>query len=407
MPLSTDAAERFSVAQLAADRNPLARHYRRFRVEERVLLSGHSHQAWPDRGFEGQKQAWLDAAEWVDDKWQAAFAKADRVREGYRKLLDDPDGLYSMAESTHELLVRLLSSFDWNRRRRIVTTDREFYSLARQLRRLEEEGVEVVRVSADPPGSVGERLAAEVTDQTCAAFTSTVFFSSGRIAGDLSPVAEACRRHGAPLVLDTYHQLNVVPFSLRRRDLLDAFVVSAGYKYMQLGEGNAILRFPADCKLRPVATGWFAEFGALTAEQRGGDGVAYSASHDRFAGATYDPTAHYRAAEVLDFFEEEGLDARTLREVSQHQIALLARTFDEADLAPGMIDRDREAPLEEIGGFLLLRAQQAGEICAALKGRDVKTDFRGRLLRLGPAPYLSDSQIEDAVGILADIVRGL
>ncbi|PYR64621.1 MAG: hypothetical protein DMF88_22635, partial [Acidobacteria bacterium] len=50
----------------------LAAHYSRFRVTERVLLTGHSHQAWPDVGFEAQQRAWLDAAELVDDKWDRA-----------------------------------------------------------------------------------------------------------------------------------------------------------------------------------------------------------------------------------------------------------------------------------------------------------------------------------------------
>ena len=52
--------------------NPLAQHYSRFRVSERLLLTGHSHQAWPDVGFEAQQRAWLDAAELVDDKWARA-----------------------------------------------------------------------------------------------------------------------------------------------------------------------------------------------------------------------------------------------------------------------------------------------------------------------------------------------
>ncbi|MGH7588422.1 MAG: hypothetical protein ACRELU_07515, partial [Gemmatimonadota bacterium] len=77
--------------------NALAPSYSRFRVADRLLLSGHSHQAWPDRGFEGQRQAWLDAAELVDDKWERAFARADRVRAGYTRLLGDPDGSIALA----------------------------------------------------------------------------------------------------------------------------------------------------------------------------------------------------------------------------------------------------------------------------------------------------------------------
>ena len=52
---------------LRASPNALARHYGRFRVAERLLLTGHSHQAWPDCGFDAQAEAWLDAARYVDE----------------------------------------------------------------------------------------------------------------------------------------------------------------------------------------------------------------------------------------------------------------------------------------------------------------------------------------------------
>lgn len=390
--------------ELYRDPNPLADHYSHFRVRERILLSGHSHQAWPDRALEGQKRAWLDAAEHVDDKWQRAFLQADRIRAGYRRLLDDPTGLYSLAESTHDLIVRFLSALPWRERDEIVTTDREFYSLTRQLARLEEEGIRVVRVAADPAESVGERLAAAVSDRTAVLCVSTVFFSNAHIAGDLRPAAEACRRHGAKLLLDLYHQLNVVPFSLRDRGLDDAYAVSAGYKYCQLGESNAFLRFPSGCALRPVATGWFAEFGELTDAKAAGE-VQYNAGEDRFAGATYDPTAHYRGAEVFDFFAEEGLHPELLREVSQHQVGLLRQAFDDLDLDPALMDRDREVSLAGLGGFLPLVSPKAGEVNARLKQEGIWTDFRGDILRLGPAPYLTDAQIESAIATLGEIVR--
>jgi len=394
----------FTLEDLFADENPLADHYGHFRVTERTLLSGHSHQAWPDCGLEAQRRAWLDAAELVDDKWEAAFAQADQIREGYRRLLDDPDGLYSLASSTHDLLIKLLSALPLRSRPRIVTTDGEFHSLRRQLDRLSEEGIEVVKVPALPAETIGERLAAEVGDTTAAVFTSTVFFGSARIAGDLTSAAVACRQHGALLVLDVYHQLNAVPFSLAQRDLLDAYVVSAGYKYCQLGEGNAFLRFPADCELRPVATGWFAEFGELTAPQSG-DRVSYSAAHDRFGGATYDPTSHYRGAAVFDFFQRLELGANLLRQVSQAQVGWLCREFDALDLDPAVIRRDTAIELAELGGFLALTSPVAGTFCRKLKERGIFTDFRHEVLRLGPAPYLSRRQLSDAVAALGAIAH--
>ncbi len=86
-----------------------------------------------------------------------------------------------------------------------------------------------------------------------------------------------------------------------------AWVVGGGYKYLQLGEGNCFLRVPPHGdELRPRFTGWYAEFAELAAEKTPG-AVEYPTGGMRFAGATYDPTSHYRAARVFDFFQEQGL----------------------------------------------------------------------------------------------------
>src|SRR6267143_3726330 len=70
----------------------LAKHYTRFRVTERILLTGHSHQAWPDVAFEAQQQAWLDTAKYVDDVWEKAFEQAGTPAAHCVRLLDDsPD----------------------------------------------------------------------------------------------------------------------------------------------------------------------------------------------------------------------------------------------------------------------------------------------------------------------------
>ena len=204
--------------------------------------------------------------------------------------------------------------------------------------------------------------------------------------------------------MDAYHALNVVPFSLADEGLGDAFVVGGGYKYCQLGEGNCFLRIPRDTDLRPVVTGWYSEFTVLADRQRA-DRVAYGQGGDQFAGSTYDPTSHYRAAAVFDFFREQGLTPALLREVSQHQIGLLASAFDALDLDPAVLSRDRACPLEEVGGFLALRCPAASTLVRRLRARGVWADARGEVLRLGPAPYLSDRQLRDAVGLLGEVAR--
>ena len=393
-------------ASLFESPNALARYYSRFRVQERLLLTGHSHQAWPDCALDGQRQAWLDAAEHIDEKWERAFAMAERVRRGFARLLDDSEGGLALGANTHELLVRFLSALPLRERPRVVTTDGEFHSLRRQLDRLSEEKLDIVKVSALPTDTLSQRLIDAADDRTSAVMVSAVLFQNAHIVPHLGDVQRRCEQVGAELLIDAYHALNVVPFSLPAEGAAGAFVVGGGYKYCQLGEGNCFLRIPPACSMRPVVTGWFAEFEALT-DGRLGESVPYPNGAGRFAGATYDPTSHYRAAEVFRFFEERNLSPELLRGVSQHQVGVLQRTFDDLDLDPSVIRRDHETPLQAIGGFLALDSPHAEELHRQLRERGVSTDCRGETLRFGPAPYLSDEQLMAAMRELGESAASL
>jgi kynureninase len=385
----------------AAGANPLAAHYTRFRVAERLLLTGHSHQAWPDVALDGQLAALEDAALHVDEKWERAFAQAERVREGFRALLGDPGAEIALGASTHEVVLRFLSALDLRARPRLVTTDGEFHTLRRQLGRLAEEGLDVVRVTARPVDTLAERLAAATDDRVAAVLVSAVLFEDARIVPNLDALAGACAARGTELLVDAYHALGAMPFA----PPLSAWVVGGGYKYLQLGEGNCFLRLPAHAyALRPAITGWYAEFGELAAPARSGQ-VAYGRGAAAFAGSTYDPTSHYRAARVLDFFAEQRLTPEVLRASYRRQVELLAAQFDALAIPDDLVTRDRTTPPECFGAFLALRSPRAAELQRALADRGVLTDTRGDWLRLGPAPYLSDAQLEEAVGALGSVVR--
>ena len=105
----------------------------------------------------------------------------------------------------------------------------------------------------------------------------------------------------------------------------------------------------------------------------------------------------------MDFFAEQGLNQDRLRACSQHQIGLLRTEFDALDLDPAIVDRDRSVPLESLGGFLALTAPEAPRIKSALAERGVHVDHRGHILRLGPAPYLTDEQLREAIGVLGEV----
>jgi kynureninase len=287
-----------------------------------------------------------------------------------------------------------------------VSTDGEFHTLRRQLARLGEAGLEVVRLPAQPADTLAARLADAVDERTSAVLVSAVLFETGHIVGGLEALARACARASAEIVVDAHHALGAVPFALHEQGLGSAWVLGGGYKYLQLGEGNCFLRLPAHAEeLRPAITGWYAEFGSLAAEHDPSR-VAYGRGAERFAGATYDPTSHYRAARVFAFFGEQGLTPERLRASYRRQVDLLAAGFDALGADDAVITRDRETPLEQYGAFLALRTPRAGELQRALADRGVLTDSRGSWLRLGPAPYLSDAQLDAAIGLLGEALAG-
>jgi kynureninase len=382
-----------------------ALYYRKFRVGERILLTGHSHQAWPDVALDGQMQAFMDAADHVDEKWSRVFSKAQTVKKAYQACMGDVSGNIALSASTHDLLVKWLSALDMRKRPKIVTTTGEFHTIRRQLDRLEEEGIEVVRVCAQEVSTLAERIAACVDSTTCAVMVSRVLFQNARVVPHIQCVAQACEREGALLCVDAYHALNVIPCDLEKEGLHNAYVTGGGYKYCQFGEGNAFLRIPAHCDLRPVVTGWFAELFSTLQGGQPSSGVLYPASGARFEGATYDPTSQYRAASVAEFFQKNQWTPHVLRQKSLQQMDVLRNCFDALDMPSSVISRDRSVKREEVAGFLALRTPYANAVRIKLLERGVYVDCRGDVLRMGPAPYVLDSQLEEGMFHLAEVCK--
>jgi len=382
------------------DFNTFRAAYGSFLRPGRILLTGHSHQAWPDVAREAQARYFDDSAEWVDDKWgQAVFPRIARVRGKIlgRMGFEATDAL-ALGKSTHELVFRLLSCLRWSERPRVVTTTGEFHSLYRQLTRLQEEGVEVVWVDRSPRETLAERLIEAIDERTALVAVSAVFFEDSFVLTELEAVLARALDRGAIPLVDGYHAFNVVPLPVgpaARR----SFFAGGGYKYAQFGEGICWLRVPPGCELRPAYTGWFADFAALGHERSPGR-VAYGPGGDRFAGATFDPSGVYRAEAVLDHFDRFGLDVAALRAISVRQTRLL---IDELAGAAPLASSDDDA---RRGGFVSLRVAGAEGVVEALRARGVFTDARGDLLRLGPAPYLTDDELREGARQVREALAG-
>ena len=61
-------------------------------------------------------------------------------------------------------------------------------------------------------------------------------------------------------------------------------------------------------------------------------------------------------------------------------------------------------PDDRRGGFLAIRTNEAIAVARRLREHGVHCDARGNVLRLGPAPYLRDDQLRDAIRVLGDVL---
>lgn len=383
--------------------NYLSQDYSHAAVAQRINLTGHIHQALPDVCEKAYKEHWDCLNKSGEERWDEVFSRADRLRQGFTSMLEANVENIALASSVHELIVRFLSALALDKGGRIVTTDMEHPSLARQLQRLAEfNNIEVVQVSALPASDVVERIAAQINDKTLAVCVSSVNFITGHQALELDTLLPLCQKVGAELLVDAYLSVNVQHFSIEDYNFQQAFVVGGGAKYCQMGNGNCFMHVPEGRTFRPVVTGWFGHDDAM--KYHGGiEPLVYPENARVFDGSTYDGVPYFRACRVLDYFQEKSLTVDFLADVNHHQLTLLSNAFRQLELPKNLIDMPLD--VEYLGGFLALDTPYAKPLCEKMRDRGVHTDFHQNWLRFGPAPYLCDEQLEDGMLALEESLR--
>ncbi|MFL6753075.1 MAG: aminotransferase class V-fold PLP-dependent enzyme [Sphingomicrobium sp.] len=368
---------------------------------DRLHFAAHSHHLWPDASFEGQVQAWNDAARLADRKWDKVMDEVwpEAQASVARELGTDDPGAIVFSSNTHDFLVRLVTAAPRKAAQlRVLTTDGEFHSARRQFARWEEERwISVERVAAEPFDGFGERfLAAARSGEHDLIFVSQLLFGSGRLLDRVGALAALGRPEGPWVVIDGYHAFMAIPRPFESGS--SAFYLGGGYKYAMAGEGCAFLHAPAGFAPRPPVTGWFAEFEDLSLPP---GSVGYAKDATRFLGATFDPSALYRFNAVQRMLQQNGLTtARISAHVEALQQQLLERIGGTALAAAKLLNPLDGKPHAR---FLAFRSADAQRWHAALKSDNCITDVRGDVLRIGFGIYQDADDVDRLVRLLGGL----
>jgi selenocysteine lyase/cysteine desulfurase len=398
----------------------LAAHYRTFfeSIGDALHATAHSHHPWPDVTRAAHLAYWEDSARLTNRKWQEkVFGEVVPEAQGHvARLLNLPDPkLVAFAPNTHEFVARLYSCLDWSHSPRVLTTASEFHSFSRQTRRLEETGrLAVTRVPVEPYASFRERFQHALTGRFDMVFLSHVFFDSAFVVEGLEQLLSRASPD-AIVAIDGYHAFLALPVDLARLGRR-IFYTAGGYKYAQAGEGACFLSTPEGSRLRPVYTGWFADFGGLTGaqgdtgERKGspapstGEGkgspalslVGYGPGAMRFWGSTFDASGLYRFNAVMRWLRDLGVGPREIHaHVERLQRRFLAGLADAklARLPVGSLTPPSGLPR---GNFLAFDLDAAEEVERRLAAARISVDRRDRRVRFGFGAY-HDEPFVDAL----------
>ncbi len=379
-------------------------HFSRFlgAVPDRLLFTAHSHHPWPNVSYDAHMQAWDDAARLADLKWDKVFGEViPKARTQVAHILKLPDSrTLCFAPSVHELLMRLLSTFE-QKPLRVLTTDGEFHSFGRQMKRLEESGAaQVTRVQIEPCDLFESRFADAIARGGYDfLYFSQVFYNSGLRVQNLDALVARVPDTDSVIFIDGYHGYMAVPTDLSKI-AARVFYAAGGYKYAMCGEGACFMHCPPGYAARPLNTGWFSMFGGLTKSQASAR-TPYPDDGQRFMGSTYDPTGLYRLNAVMDWMQREKF---TVAQIHQHAQEMQALFFDLVTRHGLLKDAELIPPLNNPrGNFLIFRHPAAAEWRQRLLELNVVTDCRDDRLRIGFGVYHDPADIVALAARLAEL----
>jgi len=282
-------------------------------------------------------------------------------------------------------------------RRRVVMADLEFPSNMYLFEGFRRYGADVVYVeSNDTIRTNLDRMLDAIDERTALVPVSLVLFKSAFVQ-NAAAIVEKAHRVGARVILDVYQAAGTVPMNL---DALGVdFAVGGSVKWLCGGPGAGYLYVRPDLarELEPGIAGWAAHAQPFEFET---GAIRYADAPERFQSGTPNVPALYSCRAGYEIVREIGVAA-----IRAKSLTLTRRLIDLArarDFRINTPDADAER-----GGSVIIDVPNGAAVAEALIRRGVIVDYRpGAGIRMAPHFYNTLEEIDHAMGVLDDIVRG-
>ena len=318
------------------------------------------------------------------DQWVAAY---QGLREAAAKLTGATPEEIAIVKNTSEGIATVASGIDWRPGDRMVAFEGEFPANVLPWKRLEAKGVQVEWLSEEDP--------LEKIDRACRGARllaiSHVQWLSGRRA-DLEAIGAVCRERGTFFLVDAIQGLGAFPVDVRKAGI--HALAADGHKWLLGPEGCGVLYVAREVQelVEPVEFGWtnvaaYPDYGSRDLTLRPDAG--------RYECGTLNTIGCYGLRAAIEFLLEVGV-ARIA--------AVVERLGDR--LAQGAVERGWEVlgqrTAATAAGIVSIRKAgvDAVEMVKRLRARRIVAAPRLGWVRLSPHFYVSEEEIEEALGVL-------
>ena len=275
-------------------------------------------------------------------------------------------------------------------RDRIVVSDFEFPTVGQIWHAQEDRGFTIRHVpQGDAPVVPLEAFDAAIDEQTALVAITQVCYRNGACI-DIEGVIRLAHERGALVLLDSYQAVGTMPIDVHALgvDLL----VAGALKYLLSSAGLGFLYCRRDLveRLRPAATGWFADENVFEMDIHD-----YSPAPDarRFQAGTPPIPSIYAGIAGIELMKEIGV-AETRAHVGQLTETLFAGV---AELGGQMVT---PADPARRGALAAIRSTDEHALVAALAGDGILTSSRDGNLRVSPHCYNTHEDIETLLAAL-------
>lgn len=328
--------------------------------------------------------------------WEAWLAEVEAARGAFARLLGASPEEVAVTTSVSAATAGLASALEWRERSGVVLSGMEFPTVAHVWRAQERRGARIRTVPVAPDGGIPVEAYEGAVDETTRVVSACHAYYQNGAKQDIAALARLARSRGALLYVDAYQSLGTEPVDVKA---WGADAVAGGcLKYLLGVPGIAFLYVRRELipTLEPTVTGWFGRVDPFAFDAGALD---WAASAARFETGTPPIPAAYIARAGLDVLEDVGLEA-----VASWTRALSARIVEGA-AERGLRVHGPADPLARTPTTAILCPDAAG-VETELRRRGVLASARGPALRLAPHFYNTGEEIDRALDLLAEVLRG-